>query len=254
MNRSLARASTFIWIALLPSLAWAWGSDLALPPAAPVVDEFGLLQAGEVAQLENLVREIKQKSGVELTVFIPATLQGREIEDFSIAVAEKWQLGRKKEDKGLLLTIAPKERKMRFEVGYGLEGELTDLFTRRVLDDVMRPHFRVGQYYEGILGSLIAIQEKVPLGLEQSPAATFSKPPRRKKSMENIFFFVVVVLFVIFSILSRLLGFGRRRRGGFYGSLGGLGGLSGGGGWSSGGSSWGGGGGGFGGGGSSSSW
>ncbi len=247
MSASLARAGIFAWLALLPSLAWAWGSDLSLPPPAPVVDEFGLLQNSEKAQLESLVREIKQKSGVELTIFIPATLQGREIEDFSIAVAEKWQLGRKKEDKGLLLTIAPKERKMRFEVGYGLEGDLTDLYTRRVLDDVMRPHFRVGQYYEGILGSLAAFQEKIPLGLEQSQAATFSKPPRRKKSAENILFFIMVVLFVVFSLFGRLMGFGRRSRGG------GLGGFGGRGGWSGGGSSWGGGGG-FGGGGSSSSW
>jgi uncharacterized protein len=257
VSASLTRSG---WIALLlalPALAWAWGSDLALPSPAPVVDEFGLLGGGEKGQLESLLRSVKQRSGVELSVYIPSTLQGREIEDFSIAVAEQWKIGRKKEDKGLLMVIAPKERKMRLEVGYGLEGDLPDAYARRVLDDVMRPYFRAGDYYNGILASLLAIQKRTNLGLGEEQAKEAVEQPttfkRSKRSAaKSAFLFAIVVLFVIFSILSRLMGFGGRRRGGWHSGYGG-----GGGGWTiggGGGSSWGGGGGGFGGGGASSSW
>ena len=136
-------------------------------------------------------------------------------------------------------------------MGYGLEGELTDVFTRRVLDDIMRPFFRAGQYYDGILASVAALQQKIPLGLEQEEVAQALQPSERSRGRslgQNLFLFFIIVLFLIFSVFSRLLGFGGGHRGGgYYG-----GGLFGGG--RSGGSSWGGGGGGFGGGGSSSSW
>ncbi|MGZ3656566.1 MAG: TPM domain-containing protein [Bdellovibrionota bacterium] len=230
----------------------AWDSDLALPPPAPVVDEFHLLSNGEFSQLDQLVRRIKTTSGVEITVFIPATLQGRQIEDFSIAVAEKWKLGRKKEDRGLLLVVAPKERQMRFEVGSGLEGDVTDVFSRRILDDTMRPLFKQGRYYDGIVAALARIQEKVPLGLQ--PSEIGGAGAAGNSDSFRLFMLLLVVVFLL-HLLSRFGGGGRGgyRGGGYVGGFGGGGGGGGdiGGG---GGGSWGGGGGGFSGGGSSSSW
>lgn len=254
MSASLARALLVIpMLLVLPSLGWAWGSDLKVPPPAPVVDEFGLLDSSESGRLASVLQGIKAKSGVEISVFIPATLQDRVIEDFSIAVAEQWKLGRKKEDKALLFVIAPKERKMRLEVGYGMEGEITDAFSRRLLDDVMRPYFRAGRYVDGILACLVGIQQKVNLGLEASEAQAYSQPGEGRRgqgsALETFFIIVLIVIFIVFSLVSRVLGFGRRRSGWYGGGYGGGGGWGGGGG-----SSWGGGGGGFGGGGASSSW
>ena len=253
MFRRTLSLAFFAWaVAASPSAAWAWGSDLSLPPPAPVVDEFRLLEGGEGARLEQLVKQIKQRSGMEISIFIPSSLRGRQIEDFSIAVAEEWKLGRKKEDKGLLFVFAPKERKMRIEVGYGLEGELTDAFTRRVLDNGVRPLFKQGRYYEGILTALQLIQEKVPLGLEAQDL-----PSGGRVSIPITVLFIFFFAFMIIAgVLNNFLPRSSYRRRGPFGGGWGAGSSWGGGGWSggSGGSSWGGGGGGFGGGGSSSDW
>lgn len=246
----LALALAVLW----PALAWAWGNNLGLPPPAPVVDEYGLLSSDENAQLDQLLRNAKRNSGVEVSVFIPSSLRGREIEDFSIATAEEWKLGRKKEDRALLLIVAPKERKMRLEVGYGLEGEITDAFSRQVLDNTMRPLFREGRYYDGILATLLRIQEKVPLGLDGSAEdlARHGSQAAPPKLVSTLFLLFLIFFFVISSIFRGLFGYRRR---GWWGGGGWGGGGWGGGGWSGrGGSSWGGGGGGFGGGGASSDW
>src|SRR5262249_38702968 len=135
-----------------------------------------------------------------------------------IAVTDQWKLGRKKEDKGLLILIAPKERKMRIEVGYGLEGELTDAFTRQVQDDVMRPLFRDGRYYDGILASLGAIQEKVPLGLDanQIPSAAEERGSdhgRKLHVLLTLLFLCFFVFMPLLNLLNRINGGGRYRRG-----------------------------------------
>lgn len=252
----LARAVLLLCF-LLPAFAWGWGNDLKLPAPAPVVDEFGLLDARESAALETMLRNAKQSSGVEIAIFIPANLRGREIEDFSIATAEEWKLGRKKEDRALLITIAPKERKMRIEVGYGLEGEITDAFSRQVLDNTMRPLFREGRYFDGIVATLYRLQEKVPLGLDANAAPRIRDGRSIPISPFTLFVLLFLFIFVFLPILRvmNFLGGGYRRGPWGGGGWGGGGGWSGGGGWGSGrGSSWGGGGGGFGGGGSSSSW
>lgn len=249
MSRLRAGLLALAFLVILPGagLAAAWNSSLDLPTAAPVVDEVGLLQPGETAELTSLIRRIKDGAGVEISVFIASSLQGRPLEEFSIAAAEKWGLGKKKVDRGLLFIIVPNEKKMRFEVGYGLEGDITDAFSRRVLDNRVRPLFREGRFYEGILAGIGGIQEKVPLGLS---AQEVPRPEPRRKG--NGFIFGLFILFFFIVFVSRLLGGGGGRGyggpfiGGGWGGGGGFGGGGGGG--------WGGGGGGFGGGGSSSSW
>ena len=218
-----------------------------------MVDQFNLLNPSEQAKLSALLRNIKEKSGVEISVYIPAGLQDHAIEEFSMAVAEKWKLGNKKEDKALLFVFAPAERKMRLEVGYGMEGIFTDAYSRRLLDDNVRPYFKEGRYYSGIVNGIYAVQEKIPLGLEK-------RAKRRSNGIPDGIMVWIIILVIVLSVLMRiaqmfgLLGYygGGPRGGGGYGGWGGGGGGWGGG--SSGGSSWGGGGGGFGGGGASSDW
>lgn len=257
-------AFTFVLSCLFSpaALAWSWGKEaLELPAPAPVVDEFGLLRANQRAELAEVLRAVKAKSGVEIAVYIPSSLRGRQIEEFGIAVADQWKLGKKKEDKGLILLIAPKERKMRFEVGYGLEGDLTDAFSRQVLDNVMRPYFKAGRYYEGIMLSLVALQKKVPLGLDSPSGANersgevFDRgaPPPKVVVLLFIFLLIIFVPLMIITRVLQALGIVQRPTSSYHG-----GGWSSGsgrsGGWSSGGGgSWGGGGG-FGGGGASSDW
>jgi uncharacterized protein len=230
---------------LFSLVAWGWEADLKLPPPQPLVDEVNLLSAAEQQKISQILQTIKSQAGVEISVFIASSLREMAVEDFSLAVVEKWKLGEKKTDKGLLFVIAPAERKMRFEVGYGLEGEITDAFSGRVLDNEVRPYFKQGNYYQGILAGLAGIQEKVPLGLEV--------PKRKGIRIPNWLFLIIVIGLFFFIQISRVLGFsGYRNRSSRWG--GGFGGGGFGGGSFGGGGSWGGGGGGFGGGGASSNW
>lgn len=239
------------------SRAAGWSNNIDFPAAAPVVDEANLLDASERQRLGEILANMKAKGGVEMAVYVARDLRERPIEDFALAAAEHWKLGTKKIDKGILFVVAPKEKKMRFEVGYGLEGEITDVFSRRVLDNEVRPYFREGRYFEGIATGVVAVQEQ--LGIEAGYARPAPGGPRQIR-MSNLLFFGLVVFFILISLLRAGTGSSYRRRyggGGFGGWGGGGGGLGGwGGGRSSGGGfgSWGGGGGGFGGGGSSSSW
>ncbi len=226
---------------------------------APVTDEVGLLSSGDAERINSWLREIKAQSGVEIAVYVAKSLQGREVADFSLAVAEKWGLGRKKTDKGLLFLIAPKERKMRFEVGYGLEGDITDAFSRRVLDEEVRPRFRDGRYAEGITAAVARVAEKAGVQGELVEAA---HEPLLQTRIEGLPLWVWLVLAVVvlgfqaLLFVLRLLGVVSparvMRRGGWHHHGGGWGGGGFGGFGGSGG--WGGGGGGFGGGGASSDW
>jgi uncharacterized protein len=238
------------------SLAFGWEADLQLPPPAPVVDEAGLLSGGEASSLSSLLVELKARSGVEVSVYIASSLRERPIEDFSMAVAERWALGEKKVDRGLIFLIAPKERQMRFEVGTGLQGDLTDVYSRRILDNVVKPLFLDGRYAEGIRAGLASVSELVPLGIRPDEAPNLRRRgPTPFSNGAKVVIVLLVIFFLIIRAIFRPLSSHRswgRRGGGGWGGYGG-------GGWgggfgSGGGSSWGGGGGGFSGGGASSSW
>lgn len=257
--------------------------DLGRAPAAqalqvpyltgPVVDEAGLLDADTRTRVETVLRSLRREgapkghspgtgpgsdgsgAGFQMQVYIPASLADLPIEEFSIRVAESWKIGRKGEDRGLLLVIAPHERKMRFEVGYGLEGEITDAFAKHVLDDVLKPYFRDQRYGDGILAATGEIARK--LGVDASATAVSPARGRGRSSgipiPGGLLIFLLLPL-VFFLVMAQMRSEQRgllRRRGGGFGGWGGFGGGWGGGG---GGGGWGGGGGGFGGGGSSSSW
>ncbi|HEX4954856.1 MAG TPA: TPM domain-containing protein [Thermoanaerobaculia bacterium] len=131
---------------------------LALPAAALEVPYL----AGRVNDLADVIppdaevrinaelEKLEQEKGSQVAVLTIPSLEGESLEDFSLRVAETWKLGRGKFDDGALLLIARDDRKMRLEVGYGLEGAIPDLKARRVLDDVLRPRFRAGDFGGGI--------------------------------------------------------------------------------------------------------
>ena len=179
-------------------------------------------------------------------------MQGYPVEDASIKIVEKWGLGSKKQDKGVLLLISLAERKIRIEVGQGLEGDLPDAIAKRIIDEVIAPHFKRQDPSRGVLEGVIQIISQVAPDFDS--ATEFGVSPKRQKkgvSTNGLVLMLLIALFLL-RMLTRLGGMG----GGGGGFLGGGGGWSGGGGgWSSGGgSSWSGGGGGFSGGGASGSW
>jgi uncharacterized protein len=132
---------------LVSSSAWA----LAVPPLqGRVNDTAGLLSAAERSALEQRLEAFEQKTRHQFALLTIPTLDGDPIEDFSIRVAEAWKLGDAKQDDGLILLVAVNDRKVRVEVGYGLEGDIPDALAGRVIREVIAPRFRQGQHAEGI--------------------------------------------------------------------------------------------------------
>lgn len=224
------------------------------------MDEVGVVAGASMDSAEQAIRGLKDNAGIQLSVYIPASLRGMDIESFSMTVAEQWKLGKKGlgegGSKGLLLVIAPRERRMRLEVGYGLEGQLTDALSRRILDNILRPYLRENRAGDGIVAVVGAVSEGV--GSQWRPMDV-SPPKRSRRSRGDsipsgqrllsklLFFGVLLTFFGLRNSLAGRTQFGARHR-----SRGWSGGGFGGG--SFGGGGWGGGGGGFGGGGASSSW
>ncbi|MDO9009897.1 MAG: YgcG family protein [Thiobacillus sp.] len=275
----LAFGFLFFWFALS---AWA---QVAVPDLSRrVTDLTATLSAQQTAELDTQLAALEARKGSQIAVLIVPTLDGEDIAQFGIRVADKWKIGRAKVDDGVILIVAKNDRKLRIEVGYGLEGAIPDAIAKRVIAEVITPYFKAGDYSGGIaagVGQLIKLIDGEPL-----PAPT--RASQTDNSLESLLPFMVMG-FVVGSFLAPLLGrgaasgvaglgtaslawltsgvlfssllmgggvllavllMGAMGRGGGWGS----GGFGGGGFGGGGGGSWGGGGGGFGGGGASGSW
>jgi uncharacterized protein len=214
----------------------------------PIVDSAGVMREQHARYLEDVIRRIYEASQVQLQVLTVPTLGGEPIEQASIAVTDKWKLGKKGSDKGLLLLVAVQDHKVRIEVGQGLEGDLPDVTAHRIIDQIILPRFRSGDISGGIVEGVQTIASIV------APDAGIAPQHKQRRQMNgNWFFITLLILFVLINIFSSFFG-GRR---GFWGGGGGWyggGGFGGGGFGGGGGGGWSGGGGGFSGGGSSGSW
>ncbi|MBL7556922.1 MAG: TPM domain-containing protein [Bdellovibrionaceae bacterium] len=218
---------------------------------SPVVDEVGWLSRSEKMEIENWLYSYRQVGKAQIQVAIVQDLQGLTIEQYSIELADKWKLGNQKRDDGILFLVSANDRKMRIEVGQGLEGALTDIQTKRILDDRVRPLFKSSEFAAGIAAAIAEIIRAIDPEYAQNHLQS-AAPDRvsQEKEGESYLFWIILFLFILINML------GRRRRSGFLPFIGGFGtGYSvGRGGWGSGGGGWSGGGGGFSGGGASSDW
>ncbi len=219
------------------------------PLTGRVVDQAEMLSPQTEARLNQMLAAHEQATTNQLVVATLPNLQGYEIADYGYQLGRHWGIGQKDKDNGALLIIARDEQKIRIEVGYGLEGELTDAASSVVISRVIAPEFREGRFEEGIVAGVEAML--AILGGEAIPAQA------GQREQEGPDLPLPVLLFMLFFIIfGSFLGGGRRgrryRRGIFYGGMagGGFGGLGGGGF----GGGFGGGGGGFGGGGASGGW
>lgn len=231
----------------------------SVPPlTGPVVDEAKLFDAQRLGKLQNELSGYYASSGIQLQVLTVKSLEGENLEAFSIRVADAWKIGKADTDRGLIMIVAPKEHQARLEVGQGLEGEIPDAIASRIINDTMIPRFKAGDYPGGIEAGIKDIGTRVgvvaPTGARAASAEDILGPSPQKPSwwfvatflLALIFFFLPGILWLLFGIA---LGTGVRSVGGrrtFGGFGGGFSGGSGGG--------WSGGGGGFSGGGASGRW
>ncbi len=218
---------------------------------APVIDLAGLLHSSDKELLGRNIYEIHAQGGPQVGIYIADDLQGYAVEDFSIRLAEAWKLGGDKKDNGLIILIAPKDRKLRIEVGGGIEGDITDLEASRWVTSILQPAFRDQAYALGLNTVLFEVAGKFNIKLE---GKTFAKRVRRQKNELSPLatLILLVILIFVLPIISRARGGVVHYGGGRGGFGGGRGGFGGGG--FGGGGGWGGGGGGFSGGGASGSW
>src|ERR1044072_502104 len=145
---NVARASL---LALLVFGAATALSVVAVPPlVGRVVDQTGTLGSSDVASLNQTIRDFEARKGSQIAILIVPTTDGEAIEQFSLRAAEAWKIGRKKIDDGAMLVIAKNDRHLRIEVGYGLEGALTDVTTKRIIDEDITPKFKAGDFGGGV--------------------------------------------------------------------------------------------------------
>lgn len=135
-------------------------SLLAQVPATPttrVTDKTGTLSQTTVTQVSNMLQALEQKNGSQVLVYMDYSLNGVPIEDFANKAARAWKVGSAKNNNGCVLFIFKNDRKMRIEVGRGLEGVLTDTKTKAILDEVIRPKLKAGDFNSGVTGGIEAI-------------------------------------------------------------------------------------------------
>lgn len=236
---------------------------LAAPKFPPltgrVVDNAELLSPGAEAELTAELEALERQTGHQLVVATLPDLDGLEIEDYGYQLLRAWGIGRKDQDDGVILIVAPNQRQVRIEVGYGLEPVLTDALSSLIIQREILPAFREGRFEPGVMAGTRAIARQIGLPPEAAKAAVAQAETRRADrgpqiDMPGIVFAIIVVLWVLGGV-TRAFGGRRRHRagsiwwlltilsafsgrgggGGSWGGGSGGGGFSGGGGWGGGG-------------------
>jgi uncharacterized protein len=216
-----------------------------------VVDQADIIRPDTRVAIEQKSADLEEKSGIQLVVATVSSLEGQEIEPYANELFRKWALGEKKKNNGVLLLVAPNERRVRIEVGYGLEGTLTDALSKVIISNAMTPRFKAGDFSEGISRGVDDI-----ITVLTTDASEWQKRPSLRLDYQQpvdsaswillaalfVFFILLVVSptfrWLFFNVVLNVLASSGSSRGGYSGggySGGGGGGFSGGGGSSGGG-------------------
>lgn len=188
---------------------------LSIPQlTSPIMDQAGVIPSDKKQELNQKIRDIWKKGTVQISVLIIPSLENEVLEDYSIKVAENWSLGTKEKDNGLLILVAMKEKKIRVEVGNGIEGEITDIDASRVID-VMKSFMRSKNYAGGINAAIDNIVEKIEYNSPENVAKREEEKiqkelarQQREKEKEIAFKKMSYVASIIFSIVAWLFALG----------------------------------------------
>lgn len=189
----------FAFILIIP----AFGQDLQEIPSLKqrVTDAANLLSDSEVAFLTNQLKDLEERKGSQLAILTVSSTKPETIEQYSIRVVDQWKIGREDVDDGVLLIIAKNDRKLRIEVGYGLEGAIPDAYSKRIINNIIVPHFRDGDYYQGIEEGVEAI-----IGLingEDLPEVTSTTSAQNDKTI-GLFFFIGIIVLIFIVVLTKV--------------------------------------------------
>jgi len=196
MNKQLLIIFIPIWLLLGHNLASAQDIQKLPELKSRVTDLTSTLNNQQISSLENKVASYENNKGSQVVILIIATTYPEEIEQYGIRLAEKWKIGRDKIDDGVILIIAKDDRKIRIEVSYGLEGALPDAYAKRIIENVILPDFRQGQFYQGIDNGINAI-----IGLiegEELPEVNSNSNNSQSEGEVPPFLTLIVVFVLIF--------------------------------------------------------
>jgi uncharacterized protein len=195
-------ALLFLWLA--SGAFYNAYAEVAVPKlTGHVIDQTATLSTVEISQLENMLREFEAKKGSQIAVLVVPTTKPERIEQYSIRVAEEWKLGRTKVDDGVILLIAKNDRTLRIEVGYGLEGALTDITSKRIISETITPYFKQGDFNGGITAGVQQIMRVIDG--EPLPAPT-QKNANTENGASQFLPIIILIAFVLGGTLRAIFG------------------------------------------------
>ncbi len=215
MSATMGRPALFLCICL----AWlhAFAADVPYL-SGRITDNAELLGAGTKEKLNALLKAHEAETGNQIAVLTVNSLEGESVEEYAHTVFNAWKLGQKGKDNGVLVLVAPNERRMRIEVGYGLEDTLTDVAASRIIRNVMTPRFKEGNYEAGIAAGVQAVIGQIagtetlpadpPSGGEGKSSSFFEGPdlPLPERILFGAFIFGIIGLFTVIGILTPGMG------------------------------------------------
>ncbi|WP_040011979.1 TPM domain-containing protein [Desulfotignum phosphitoxidans] len=168
---------------------------------ARVNDYANILSAATKNQLETVLSDLEQTDSTQIAVLTIPSLKGENIEEYAIQVAETWKIGQENLDNGAILIISKNDRKLRIEVGYGLEGTLTDLMAGRIIQNIIVPRFKTGNFDQGVMDGVQAMTQVVR---GEFKAAENSRRPESGSARGQSGIFGLIVFFVLINMLGRI--------------------------------------------------
>lgn len=187
-----------------------------LPPSGFVNDFASVMDPREREELEKVLSSFERETGTEVAVATLESLKGEPVQDVAVRLFKEWGIGKKGKDNGVLILVAPREKKMWIEIGYGLEGAINDAVAGRIYREIMVPYFRQNDFTSGISKGALAIMQAITEkeGLDYEPSHRTGKETPLYVNLLKLF-----IIFIVFYVMLVLTSVSDRRRGGFYRSM-----------------------------------
>jgi uncharacterized protein len=205
---AIAAAAAVLFASAALAVAWDPPKD-GLRPVPPltsqVTDVTGTLSSSERQALESKLHDWEARTGNQLVVLMVPTTAPEAIEQYSLRVAEAWKIGQKGKDNGAVFLIAKDDKHMRIEVGYGLEGVLTDVTSRRIIGETVAPYFKQSQFAAGINAGVDRIIAVIGAG-EPLPDTAKRAAPRHSFDYGNLFIVLLVAVPIVGTVLRSIFG------------------------------------------------
>ena len=205
MARAGACLVTIVFSLLISGNALAMDGVAVPGPSARVTDLTATLSAAQLRSLDQSLGDFERSKGSQIAVLMLPSVGPETIEQYSMRVADAWRIGRARVDDCVILIIAKNDQRLRIEVGRGLEGAIPDVVAKRVIREVIAPHFLAGDFYSGIADGTRTLMKLIE-GEQLPPARQQAKAPQSRDDYESLFVMVLVLALVLGRILAAVFG------------------------------------------------